>query len=105
MLEDKKTETNHNVNLVSNDRDYSNSMADCSVALENILLSAHSMGLGACFINQLTWFCDDKGVRNILTDIGIPENYIVCGSASIGYNSSLNPKKAPTIQGNVDIIR
>ena len=91
--------------IVSNDRDYSNCMADSSVALENILLSAHSMGLGACFINQLTWFCDDKDVRKALTDIGIPENYIVCGSASVGYNSGNILKATPRKEGNVDIIR
>lgn len=91
--------------IVSNDREYSNAMADCSVALENILLSAHSMGLGSCFINQLTWFCDDKDVRKALTDIGIPKNYMVCGSASVGYNSSTSPKVNPTKVGNVDIIR
>ncbi len=38
--------------IVSNDRDYSNCMADSAVAIENILLSAHSLGLGACYINQ-----------------------------------------------------
>ncbi len=33
-------------------RDYSNCTADSAVAIENILLSAHSLGLGACYINQ-----------------------------------------------------
>ena len=46
--------------IVSNDKEYSNCMADSAIALENILLAAHSLGLGACFVNQLTWFCDDK---------------------------------------------
>lgn len=91
--------------IVSNDREYSNCMADSAIALENILLSAHSLNLGACFINQLTWFCDDKNVRNALTDIGIPENYVVCGSAVLGYNSGSMPKASPRREGNVDIIR
>jgi nitroreductase len=91
--------------IVSNDREYSNCMADSAVALENILLATHSIGIGACFINQLTWFCDDKNVRKLLTDIGIPENYVVCGSASIGYNSGSIPKAAPRKEGTVHIIR
>ena len=63
------------------------------------------MGLGACFLNQLTWFCDDKNVRKALTDIKIPENYIVCGSAAVGYNSGSISKAAPRKEGTVDIIR
>lgn len=91
--------------ITSNDREYSNCMADCAVALENILLVTHSIGLGGCFINQLTWFCDNKDVRKALTDIGIPENYIVCGAAAIGYNSGQIPKALPRKEGTVDIIR
>jgi len=91
--------------IVSNDREYSNCMADSVAALENILLAAHSIGTGACYINQLTWFCDDKNVRKALTDIGIPENYVVCAAASIGYNSGNFPKGAPRKEGTVDIIR
>jgi nitroreductase len=91
--------------IVSNDREYSNCMADSAIALENILLAAHSLGLGACFVNQLTWFCDDKNVRKALMGIGIPENYVVCGAAVVGYNSGNMPKAAPRQEGNVDIIR
>lgn len=91
--------------IVSNDREYSNCMADSAIALENILLSAHSLGLGACFINQLTWFCDDKNIRKVLTGMGIPENYVVCGSAIVGYNSGNMPKAAPRTEGTVNIIR
>jgi nitroreductase len=91
--------------IVSNDKEYSNCMADSALALENILLAAHSLGLGACFINQLTWFCDDKNLRRALTDMGIPENYVVCGSAVVGYNSGNIPKAAPRREGTVNIIK
>ena len=92
--------------IVSNDREYSNCMADSSAAIENILLAAHSIGLGACFINQLTWFCDNKDLRKYLTEIQIPENYVICGAVAIGYNSSnILPKAAPRKEGTVDIIR
>ena len=91
--------------IVSNEREYSNCMADSAVAVENILLAAHSIGAGACFINQLTWFCDDKHVREALTDMGIPKNYVVCSSASIGYNSGSMPKASPRKDGTVDRIR
>ncbi len=91
--------------IVSNDKESSNCLADSATALENILLTAHSMGLGGNFVNQLTWFCEDKNVGRSLTDIGIPENYVVCGSVGIGYNSSDLPKASPRREGTVNIIR
>ncbi|PRR82334.1 nitroreductase family protein [Clostridium vincentii] len=91
--------------IVSNDRKYSNAMADCSVALENIFLVAHSLDLGSCWINQLAWFCDEPKVRMILTELGIPKNYIVCGSASIGYSSGNIPHARSKKEGTVDIIK
>ena len=57
------------------------------------------------FKNQLTWFCNDKNVRKVLTDMGIPENYVVCASAVVGYNSGSMPKATPRKEGMVDIIR
>lgn len=91
--------------VVSNDREYSNCMADSAITIENMLLAAHSLGLGACFINQLTWFCDDINLRKTLSTIRIPENYVVCGSVALGYNSGSWPKATPRKEGNVDIIR
>ena len=41
---------------VAGPRDYSNSMAECAAAVENMLLAAHSLGLGGCWINQPNWF-------------------------------------------------
>ncbi|MBC8060290.1 MAG: nitroreductase family protein [Clostridiaceae bacterium] len=73
--------------IVSNDRKYSNAMADSAVALENIFLASHSIGLGSCWINQIAWFCDEPKIRKLLNACGIPENYVVCGAAAVGYSS------------------
>jgi nitroreductase len=73
--------------MLSNDKDNTNGLADCSCALENIFLMANSLGIGSCWINQLKTICDEKEVREVLTSFGIPENHIVWGMASIGYPS------------------
>lgn len=91
--------------IVSNDREHSNAMADCSVSLENIFLASHSLDLGSCWINQLAWFCDQPKVRNILTKLGIPENYIVCGAAAVGYSSIDLPNARSKKEGTVNIIK
>lgn len=71
--------------MISNDRDNENGLADCACALENIFLMANSLGIGSCWINQLKRICDEKEVRQELTNFGIPLNHIVWGMASIGY--------------------
>ncbi len=91
--------------LVSNAREYSNAMADCSAAIENIMLAGKSLGLGSCWINQLTWFCDEEKVRATLTHYGIPENYIVCGGVALGYCASNTDKLVPRKKADVNIIR
>lgn len=71
--------------LLSNDRDNSNGLADCSCALENIFLMANALGIGSCWINQLKTICDKTEVRSLLSDFEVPENHIVWGIAALGY--------------------
>ena len=71
--------------MLSNEKDNTNGLADCSCALQNIFLMANSLGIGSCWINQLKTICNEKEVREVLTSFGIPENHIVWGMASIGY--------------------
>jgi nitroreductase len=91
--------------IVSNDRQYSNAMADSSLALQNIFLAAHSLHIGSCWINQLAWFGDEPAIRDVLTAFGIPKNYKVYGAAALGYISGNQPKAAPRKEGTVSIIR
>lgn len=71
--------------MLSNEKDNTNGLADCSCALENIFLMANALGIGSCWINQLKTICDNEKVRKVLNDFGVLENHIVWGMASIGY--------------------
>ena len=53
--------------------------------MENIYLSCEALGLGCVWINQLKDCYDVPEVRKILTELGVPENHGVYGSAAIGY--------------------
>jgi len=77
--------------IASNRPNYENAMADCSLAMENIFLAAHSLELGSCYINQLYWLRDDPDVRAYLFELGIPMEYTICSAAAIGYKGAESP--------------
>ena len=66
---------------------------DGCVMLENMMLAAHSMGLGTVWINQLKDTCGDAGVRKLLTAFGVPEDHDVYACCAIG--TALGGAKAP----------
>jgi nitroreductase len=80
--------------IASNKPNYENAMADCSLALENIFLTAESLGLGSCYINQLHWLREDPGLRDFLFTLGIPREHTICNSAAIGYTAKPSPVPA-----------
>ena len=90
--------------IVSAPKAYYNNMADCAVALQNIFLAAHSLGIGSCWINQPAILCDIKPVRDMLDSFGISEEHRVCGCAALGYASKETVPKARK-DGNVIILR
>ncbi len=71
--------------IASNKPNYENAMADCALALENLFLAAHSLGIGSCYINSLHWLRNDPGLRNYLFEMGIPKEHTICSAAAIGY--------------------
>jgi nitroreductase len=87
--------------IASNRPGYENAMADCALALQNIFLSSQSLGLGSCYINQLHWLRNDHGIRDFLSELGIPREHTICSAAAIGYigkESSPPPRKEGTIR-------
>lgn len=67
---------------------------DNALALENIFLAAHSLGIGSVWLNQLRTICEEPEVRAILTEWGIPAGHVVYGIAALGYPSA-NPSAPP----------
>jgi nitroreductase len=90
--------------LVSNLKDNGNSMADSALAIGNMMLAAHSLGIGSCWLNQLPGLTHMPLIRQLLTDLGIPENHIVYGSVVMGYAAGEAPLAAPR-KDVISIIR
>lgn len=79
---------------------------DCACALQNIFLAARSLGIGSCWINQLGQTCDDPGVRQLLTRLGVPADHKVYGCAALGYApDGVVFKDKKLKEGTITIVR
>ena len=89
--------------VVANKMDYGNNMADSCAAMENMLLAANALDLGACWINQLRWLQDNPVLLDYLHELGMKDDEWVFGSISLGYPDmpdGLPNRNITTIKGN-----
>ncbi len=61
---------------------------DCSAAAQNILLAAHALGLGACWLGVYPY---DERVRPITKLLNLPENIIPLNIIAIGVPAEITP--------------
>lgn len=71
--------------ITANIKSYGNNIADCSCALENMMIQANGMDLGSCWINQLKWLNEDPEILEYLRSLGLKEEERVYGALSVGY--------------------
>ena len=71
--------------VTANRKGYGNAMADSACALENMMIAANALDLGACWINQLHWLDDDANVRAYMVRLGLGEDETVTGGLILGY--------------------
>ena len=58
---------------------------DGSIVLENMLLAAHSWGLGGCWSHRGEEMFEAEGGQQLLRDLGITEGYEGIGHCILGY--------------------
>ena len=85
--------------LVSNDRRNDCGVQDASCATENILLAAHALGLGGCWLNGLTRISDQPEIRELLNELGISVNHVIWSMIALGYPAGED--KVPLRKTNV----
>ena len=71
--------------ITANQREYGNNIADCSCALENMMLMANALDLGSCWINQLKWLNENPVILEYMQQLGMEENERVYGALAVGY--------------------
>lgn len=78
---------------------------DGSCVLENMMLAAHAIGLGSCWINrEKEMFATEEG-KALLQKWGITEELAGVGALAIGYPAGNAPKPAPRKEGYIIKIR
>jgi nitroreductase len=91
--------------IASNVSNYLNAIADCSCALQNMFLAAHSLGLGSCWSNRLRRLNDHPGIRSYLAALGLAADRIICGAAAIGYIEGDLPAAKPRKENIIQVIK
>ena len=84
--------------VVSGNKKASHIQADCSAAIENMLLAAEGLNIGSCWIGLIaSYFKDEKNIANL----NIPEGYIPLYGVSFGYKTNDNQGNS---KRNKDVI-
>jgi nitroreductase len=65
-------------------------MVDCAAATENILLAAHSLGLGACWLGLYPREGRMAGMKKLLH---LPSNIVPFAIVSLGYPDEVKPRE------------
>lgn len=74
--------------ITANKKDYSNNIADCACALENMMLMANALDLGSVWINQLKWLNENPVINAKMKELGLADDERVYGALAIGFADS-----------------
>lgn len=84
--------------LVLAPADAPNPVQDGSCILENMMLAAHAIGLGSCWIHREREIFEKPEAKELLAAWGLPQNLVGIGALSLGYPAGepapAKPRKA-----------
>ena len=87
--------------VVLADKNVRTSVYDGSLVMGNLMLAAHSMGLGSCWIHRAKEVFDSEEGKQILAELGIEGEYEGVGNCVIGYPEKIATEKLPRKDGRV----
>ena len=82
-------------------KDWYNAKYDGALVMGNLMLAAHELGLGSCWINRAREEFETDWGRNLLNSLGIKEEYEGVGHCAIGYIDGEYPKAPKIKEGRV----
>lgn len=76
-------------------KDEPNHVYDGSLVMGNLMLAAHDLGLGSCWIHRARQEFETEEGRQILADLGIEGEWEGIGHCALGYIDGENPAPLP----------
>ena len=83
------------------DRSVPTTICDGSLAIGNMMLAAHALGLGSCWIHRAEEEFDSPEGKAILGELGIEGDYVGVGHCIIGYADGPLPEAPARRPGRV----
>lgn len=80
-------------------KDWPNRVYDGSLVMGNLMLAAHDLGIGSCWIHRAKQEFETDWGKEFLKSLGIEEEYEGIGHCALGYVDGDYPK-APAIKEN-----
>lgn len=71
--------------LVIADKSFPTSIYDGSLVMGNLMLAAHSLGLGSIWIHRAKEECETPEIKKLLADLGIEGEWEGIGHCAVGY--------------------
>lgn len=71
--------------LVIADKTFPTSIYDGSLVMGNLMLAAHSLGLGSIWIHRAKEECETPEIKKLLADLGIEGEWEGIGHCAVGY--------------------
>lgn len=85
--------------------EYGKGLQDGSCVLENMMLAAHAIGLGSCWINREIEMFETEEGKQLMKEMGLPEGLMGIGALSLGYPASQPPTVKARKEDYFRIIR
>ena len=90
--------------IVLAEKDWRNRVYDGSLVIGNMMLAAHSLGLGSIWIHRAKEEFETDEYKKLLKDIGVQGEWEGIGHCAIGYIDGDIPKPAPRKENRVYFI-
>jgi len=85
-------------------RNFLYAIPDCCVAAENIMLAAHSLGIGSCMIMRAEDTFDSDFGKQLQREWGVDENYHAKAFVILGYPATDQPKAKPRKENRIKVV-
>lgn len=91
--------------IVLSKKDWRNRVYDGSLVMGNLMLAAHELGLGSCWIHRAKEEFETDWGKELLRSLGITEEYEGIGHCALGYPEGDLPEAAPRKPGRIYQIK